>query len=103
EDATDRCPLRHPQNQSLSGFLADGEELELLAEHAVIALLRLFDLSQISIKVFLSEKGSAVEPLQLFAAGVVFPVGPRNAQELERADLAGVRDVRPSTEIDELA
>ena len=66
--------------------------LQLLAEHAVIAFLRLFELVQVGVEVLLVEERGAVEPLQLLAAGVVLPVGAGDAEQLERADLAGVRE-----------
>ena len=102
-DAADGRPLRHPQDQAAADRLADGEQLQLLAEHAVVALLRLLELVQVGVEVLLGEEGGAVEPLELLAGGVVLPVGAGDAQQLERADLAGVRDVRPAAQVDELA
>ena len=58
---------------------------------------------QVGVEVLLAEERGAVEPLELLAAGVVLPVGAGDAQQLERADLAGVRDVRPAAQVDELA
>ena len=69
----------------------------------MIALLRLFELVQVGIEVLLVEEGGAVEPLELLAAGVVLPVGAGDAEQLERADLAGVRNVRAAAQVDELA
>src|SRR5581483_3401255 len=43
--------------------------------------------------------GGAVDTLQLWPVLVATPVGAGRAQELERADLAGVGDVRPATQI----
>src|SRR5262249_40182728 len=83
--------------------LADGEELELLAEDAVVALLGLFNLMQVAVEILLGEERGAVEPLQLLARAVVLPVGAGDRQQLERPDLARVRDVRPAAQVDELA
>ena len=77
--------------------------LQLLAEHAMVALLRLFELVQVGVEVLLVEEGGAVEALELLAVGVVLPVGAGDAEQLERADLAGVRDVRAAAQVDELA
>ena len=41
--------------------------------------------------------------MELFASGVVLPVRPGDAHQLERPDPAGVRDMRPTAQIDELA
>ena len=103
EQPADGRPLGHPQDEPLAGLRADGEQLELLAEHPVVALLGLFELGQVGVKLLLGEEGGGVEPLELLAAGVVLPVRPGDAQELERPDLAGVRDVRPAAQVDELA
>src|SRR5438105_14988309 len=54
---------------------------------------------QIGVQLLLGEEGGAVEPLELLAAGVVLPVRPGNAQEFERADLAGVGNMRAPAEI----
>ena len=68
EDAADDRPLRHPEDQAAADQLADGEQLELLAEDAVVALLRLFELAQIGVEVLLVEERGAVEALKLLAA-----------------------------------
>src|SRR5207302_6046655 len=57
----------------------------------------------VGVELFLSEEGGAVEPLQLLAAGVVFPVGAGDAEQLQGADLAGMRDMRATAQVDELA
>src|SRR5205823_1759771 len=66
EDAADNRALGHPQNQAAADRLADGEQLQLLAEQAVVALLRLFDLMQISVEFLLGEERGGVEALELF-------------------------------------
>src|SRR5579871_4068666 len=58
---------------------------------------------KIRVEVFLVEKRSPVEPLELLAAGVVLPVSAGNAQEFESADLAGMRNVWPAAEVNEFA
>src|SRR5262249_53031815 len=99
----DGSPLRHPQDEAAADLLADGEQLELLAEQAVVALLGLFELVQVAVEVLLAEEGGAIEALELLAVGVVLPVSAGDAEQLERADLAGVGDVRPAAQVDELA
>src|SRR5262249_25328272 len=80
----------------------DGEQLELLAEHPVVALLRLLDLGQVGVEVLLVEESGAVEALELLAGGVVLPVGAGDGEEFEGAHAAGVGDVRTATKVDEL-
>src|SRR5258706_5114503 len=48
-------PLRLPQHKALPNLLIDGEEPELRAEHAMIALLRLVQLLEMLIKLLLIE------------------------------------------------
>src|SRR5262249_49516898 len=103
KDAANGRTLRHPQDQSAADQRTDGEELELFAEQAVVALFCFFELMQVSIEVFLAKEGGAVEPLQLSATGIVLPVSPGDRQEPEGADLAGVRNVRAAAQVDELA
>ena len=47
--------------------LADGEELELLAEHAVVAVLGFLELLEVGVEFLLVEERGAVEPLELLA------------------------------------
>src|SRR5262249_44530036 len=47
--------------------------------------------------------GGTVEALKLLAAGIVFPVGTGDTEELEGADPACVGDVRTAAKVDELA
>src|SRR5262249_1909648 len=69
----------------------------------MIALLGFLYLMDVSVQLLLGEKGSAIQALQLLAASIVLPVSAGNAQQLERPDFAGMRDVRPAAEIDEFA
>jgi len=52
----------------------EGEEVQLLAELAVVALLRLLLLLQPGVEVLLVEEGGAVDALQLRIAVVAAPV-----------------------------
>ena len=67
----------------------------------MIALLGLFEVVQILVKLGLLEKRRAVEALQLLAACVGTPIGACQLHELDGADLAGRRDVRAGAQVDE--
>ena len=69
----------------------------------MVALLGLLDLGEVGVEVLLVEEGGAVDALEHHLVGVALPVGPGDRQELERADLARVGDVRAAAEVDELA
>ena len=96
-------PLGQPEDQARADGRIDEEQFELLAQHAMVAALGLFDLPQVVFEFLLAEEGRAVEPLQLLARGVAPPVRPGHRQQLEGADGAGAGDVRPAAKIDELA
>ena len=101
--AADDRPLGQPEDQARADRRVDHEQFELLAQHAVVAALGLFDLLQVVVQVLLAEEGGAVEPLQLLARGVALPIGPGHREQLEGPDRAGRGHVRPAAEIDELA
>ena len=55
------------------------------------------------VEVLLVEERGAVEALQHLAVGLALPVGAGDGEQLERADLAGVGNVRAAAQVDELA
>ena len=101
EDATDHGPLGHPEDQAGSDERRDGEEVQLATEPAVVPLPGLLDLGDVGIEVLLVEERRAIDALKDLAIGLSFPVGPGDREQLERAHLARVRDVRPAAEVDE--
>ena len=68
----------------------------------MVALGRLLLLFQISLQILLGGERGAVDPLQHLVLLVAAEVAARDRQQLHRADLAGVRDVRPAAEVDEI-
>ena len=64
-----RCALGQPEDQPRADGLADGEELELLADHAVVAFRHLVEELEVIFEIGLREIGGAIEPLQLFVVG----------------------------------
>ncbi len=55
--------LGMPENQSRPRQFLNRKQIELLAQYAMIALLRLFHLLQVSVKIPLREKRSPVNAL----------------------------------------
>ena len=92
-----------PEDQPRPGQLLDGEQVELLAQHAMVALLRFLHLVQIVVEVLLGEERRAVDALQLRILLVAQPVRAGDVEQLERLDAPGGRDVRPAAEVGELA
>src|SRR5437879_6483222 len=95
--------LGMPENQSRPGQLLNRKQIELLTQHAMVALLRLFYLLQVSVQIFFGKKRSPVNALELLVLFIPQPVSARDVEQLERLNLARRRDVRPAAEIDKLA
>ena len=77
------------------------EEIERLAEHAVVAALGLLDPVQVCVEVFLLEPGGRVDALQHLAALVAAPVRAGGVQQLEMLEIRSIRDVRSLAEVGE--
>ena len=75
----------------------------MLAQDAMIAPLGFFQRCQIVFQILLREPCGAVEPLQLLARLIPFPIGAGDAGELERADVTGAGNMRAAAEVDELS
>ena len=84
-------------------IVVEGEQPHLLADLAVVALLRLLQHREVGLHLGLVLEGGAVDALELRVLLVAFVVGAGDTQQLERADVAGAHHVRPGAEIDEIA
>ena len=92
-----------PQDQPGPDALVHRVEVEFLAETAMVALERLLDVLQVRLEIGLARERGAVNALQHLVAFAAEPVGAGDVGDLERADLAGVRQVRPAAQIHEVA
>ena len=101
DDAPDAAAVRVPQHETGTDLLLDGEEVEALAEHAVVAFLGLFQAVQVFAQVLIGKEGGAVDALEHLAAFVAPPVRARHAQELEVPEAAGAGDVGATAEVEE--
>src|SRR5438093_2540684 len=81
----------------------EGVEVELAAELAVVALLRLFEPPQMLVELLLREPGGAVDALEHRVPLVAPPVGAGGREELEVLHVARRGHVRPAAEVDEVA
>ena len=77
------------------------EQVELLAEHAVVAPLRFLDAVEVGVEIFLLEERRAVDALQHLALGIAAPIRAGGVQQLEVLEARGVGHVRTAAEIDE--
>ena len=101
QQVEDRRPLGVEEGEARR-FLLEVEEIELLAQHAVVALARLLEQVEMLLQVLLLEEGGAVHAHELLALGVGAPVRTGNARELGVLQPARVRHVGAAAEIDEL-
>src|ERR1017187_5162155 len=97
----DDAALGMEEDESGTGEFLDAEEVELLAELAVVALLGLFHLFEVGVEFLGGEEGGAVNALELLVVLVALPVGAGDTEQLEGLDLRGVGDVGAAAEIDE--
>ena len=81
-------------------LLGEREEVELGAELAVVAPLGFLEPVQVLLQRLVVLPRGAVDPLEHRALLVAAPVRAGDLRELERAELAGRRDVRAATQVD---
>ena len=73
----DKAALRVPEDQAGARNLLDAEEIELLAEYAVVARLDLLEVLEVGFEILLREEGRAVNALELLVVFFAQPVRPR--------------------------
>ena len=91
------------QNGMPGRAVVEVEEIELLAELAMVAALRLLQPLEVRVEILLRVEGGAVDPRQLRVLLVAAPVRAREAGELEGLDRLRVLEVRAAAEVGELA
>ncbi|MCY1220149.1 hypothetical protein D9M72_321510 [compost metagenome] len=94
--------LRMPEHHAGRLFL-QVEQVERLAQFAVVALLSLFQHVQVGFLVFLLRPGRAVDALKHLVVGIAAPVGAGHLHQLEDLQLARGRHVRAAAQVDEAA
>ena len=99
----DEAALGMPEDEAGAGELLNGEQVELLAEQAMVALLGLFELVEVVVELLLGVERGAVDALELRVLFVAQPVGSGDVEQLEGLDASGGRDVRAAAEVGELA
>ncbi len=82
--------------------MVEVDEVELLAELAMVARPRLLELLEVRVELLPVRPGGAVDALQHLVALVAAPVRAGDVSELERPQAAGRRDVRAAAEIEPL-
>ena len=81
----------------------EGEQVQLTPQLAVVAPARLLLLLEPGLEVLLLEEGRPVDSLELRIAVIAAPVGTRDVEQLDDADLPRRRRVRPEAEVHPVA
>ncbi len=76
------------------------KQVQLAADAAVVALLRLLEAMQVLIELLLVRPGGTVDPLEHLVARVPAPIRPRHLRQLEGLELPGRGHVRPAAQVD---
>ena len=103
EFLADDGAIGRPEDEALPHLLVDMEQLQFLAQLAVVALLGFLGTHHGLLEFVLGGVSGAVDTLELLVLLITTMVGPGDVQELERLDLRGVADVGTRAEIDEFA
>ncbi len=100
-EAADGAALGVEDGEARADLLGEAVEVELGAELAVVAPLRLLELVQVGGQRLLGLPGGPVDALELLALLVAPPVGAGDPHQLEVAQAAGRGHVRAPAQVDE--
>ena len=92
-------PLGWKTAQAGADLVREGEQVQLGAELAVVALLGLLEELQVRLQLVLGRPGGAVDALELRVLLAAAPVGGRRAHQLERRDVPGGGQVRAAAQV----
>ena len=98
----DDHPVGLPERRA-GAELGEQEQIQLLAELAMVARPRLLEPAQVLLQLLLGVEGGAVDAREHLAARITAPVGAGDRQQLERLDALGGRRVRAAAEVRERA
>src|ERR1700693_2877371 len=90
------------EDQPRPGELLNAEQIQLLAQLAMIALLGLLHAFQVFGQLLFREVGRAVNALEFRVMLVALPVRARDGEQLERLDSRRSGNVRPTAEVDKV-
>ena len=96
-----RIPQHHSfgmEKRHAGGLFVKTEQIQLLAQLAVVAFFGLFQKMQVCFELLFVKKGRTVYPLQLRIALIGPPVGTRDTQHFCRSDKTGMRHMRAAAQ-----
>ncbi len=100
---TQLSTLRQPDGQTLTHTLGEHEQLHLLANLTVVALLGFLKHDEIFIEHLLLREGDAVDTRHLLAVGIATPESTGYTRNLDGLDGARRYEVRTTAEVGEVA
>ena len=101
-DPADDRALGVPEDQPRTDLLVHAEQVELLPEPSVIALLYFLQEEQVFVELLFLCKSAAVDACEHSVPGIAPPVGSRRLHELVRAHPAAAREMRPPAQVEEV-
>jgi hypothetical protein len=102
-DLADHGAFGMPEDEAGAGELLNAEEVELLADEAMVALGCFFKAREVGVHFFLREEGGAVDALELRIFFVAEPVGAGHLGDFDGFDAASRGHMRAAAEIDKAA
>ena len=93
--------LRQPERKALAHALREGEQFEVLAQLAVVALLGLFHHLEVLVEHRLLGERDAVDTREHLVLLVAAPVGSGHGGQLDGLDVARVGNMRAAAEVRE--
>src|SRR5690606_10852255 len=99
KDLIDSPAVRMPEHHARRFFLGM-EQIQALADFAMIALFGFFDSRDIGSQLLLVRPRSTVDTLQLLVLGIAAPIGAGNAGQLESLEKTGIGHVRATAHVD---
>ena len=97
------CPIGHPEGQTLTNLLAEGKQIKLFAQFAVVALLSFFQLYQILVKHLLFRECYPVNTRKLLALLIAAPVCTGHTEQFDCFYGLGRGQVRTAAKVGKLA
>src|SRR5713226_40326 len=88
-----------PEDQPRTGHFLNRKQIELLAQHAMIASLDLFQALEVRVQILCVEERRAIDSLQLLVLLIAQPVGSSDRRHLKRLDPSCRRHVRAAAKI----
>ncbi len=101
EGVVDLHAVGQPEGEARAE-VREHEEVHLLADAAMIALLSLGEQLEVPVHLFLAVEGDALDAGEHLVVGVALPVGPGDSRELEGLEGLGVEQVRAHAHVDVL-